>query len=665
MHELLESLLTWIGANPKSAYLVVFSAALAESLAVVGMVVPGVMILFGAGALIAAGKIGFWPTAGAAVLGAVLGDGLSYWLGHRYGDRLRDCWPLNRYPRQLERGIAFFARYGGKSVAFGRFFGPGRAIIPLVAGMMQMRPSRFIVANLGSAAAWGPAYLAPGIVFGASLKLAAEAAARLAILLLILIGFIWLVAWLARRLYLLLSPHASAWVQALLHWANLHPVLGRTAQALADPDHPDAATLAALAVALIGASAVLGIAVSAEIAGPQELVINQMMLDLGQSLHTPLADQMMIALSRLGEPAVTVPLVVAVLVYLAANRQRRALLYWLAALGFPLLATPTLGWLVRVPRPEIGLGLGWPWSFPSAQVLTATVLYGFLALSVARTLEPGWRWLPYAAATVIIAAVTTARLYLGTEWLTDLVGTIALGLAWIAALGLAFHCHTRQPREDAGLMWITIIVATLAVTTATFAQQHSDLARYRPSEVWESLAAARWRARAPIPVATHREDLWRRDQRPFHIQYAGPLDHLRQALNAQGWRSAEMLSWTNAIKLLSPSLPLNALPVVPHVHDGHHDELTMVKDLSDGRRLVLRLWGAHCWIGGSVPLWVGDVTELFKDNVLDLFALPLTKPATEFGNRTLRHDLEEASTIDVEPGTPMLLAPKGSRLLEG
>ena len=41
-----------------------------------------------------------------------------------------------KHPATLERGVSFFNRYGGKSVALGRYVGPVRAIIPLVAGLL-------------------------------------------------------------------------------------------------------------------------------------------------------------------------------------------------------------------------------------------------------------------------------------------------------------------------------------------------------------------------------------------------------------------------------------------------------------------------------------------------------------------------------------------------
>ncbi|WP_462320634.1 bifunctional DedA family/phosphatase PAP2 family protein [Halochromatium sp.] len=673
MEALLTQLLDWIGANPAWAYLAVFLVAFAESVAVVGIIVPGVMILFGAGALIASGELAFWPTASLAIAGAISGDSLSYWIGVRYRSRIRSHWPFNRHPRPLDRGIAFFEKYGAMSVAFGRFVGPGRAIIPMVAGMMQMSRTRFAVANISSAIAWGPAYLAPGIVFGASLKLAAEAAARLAILIIILCVLLWSAIWLARQLFLLLSPQASHWVQTLLRWGNLHPILGRTAQALADRQHPDAATLGALALALVGAAAILGMSLSADLFGASDLRINQFALDLGQSLHTPLADQLMAGLSRLGEPVVTIPLVVAILVYLRFSDQRRALEYWLAALAFTLLVTPALGWLVRVPRPDLGLDLRWPWSFPSGQVLSATVLYGFLAISLSRPLAARWRWTPYALAAALVTAVALARLYVGAAWLTDVIASIALGLVWIAALGLAFRCHTEPAEQAAGLALVTLIAASTAFTAATLTQQQQDIARHHASRPLITITEAQWRSRRDLPIADYRKDLWHRNRRPFDIQYAGPLDRLAEALAGQGWAPAEMLSWNNAIKLLSPSLPLAELPVLPHVHDGHHDDLTLVKDLSDGRRLVLRLWRTQVQIDpsrsirdGSIwgaPIWTGNITEVVKETIVDLLALPITIPVDPSGKAQWRADLAQTPAIRIDLGSPILLAPKQLDLL--
>jgi undecaprenyl-diphosphatase len=55
-------------------------------LAIVGAVVPGSVLLVGIGALVPAGAANLWAILAWAVAGAVAGDGLSYWLGYRYGE---------------------------------------------------------------------------------------------------------------------------------------------------------------------------------------------------------------------------------------------------------------------------------------------------------------------------------------------------------------------------------------------------------------------------------------------------------------------------------------------------------------------------------------------------------------------------------------------------
>jgi undecaprenyl-diphosphatase len=188
-------LLDLIGRHPQQAGLIVFAMAFAESLAIVGVLVPGVVILFGAGTLIGAGILDFWTLCAWAVAGAILGDGLSYWLGHHF-EYLTERFPWFRlHPDHMQKGVRFFERYGDLSVAIGRFFGPIRAVVPLVAGLMHMPPMRFYAANVLSALVWAPAYLLPGMLLGGAAeqdwrKLLFPAAAVL------LIGAAW---WLLRR----------------------------------------------------------------------------------------------------------------------------------------------------------------------------------------------------------------------------------------------------------------------------------------------------------------------------------------------------------------------------------------------------------------------------------------------------------------------------------
>jgi undecaprenyl-diphosphatase len=164
--EYFDQLLAWISANPHHAGWVIFLVSLAESLAIIGVLVPGVVILFGAGALIGSGVLDFWSMCAWAIAGAIIGDALSYHLG-RHFDYLAERFKWFRlHPDHLEKGHEFFRQWGDVSIALGRFFGPIRAVVPLIAGLMDMPAGRFYAANVLSAMAWAPAYLAPGIVLG-------------------------------------------------------------------------------------------------------------------------------------------------------------------------------------------------------------------------------------------------------------------------------------------------------------------------------------------------------------------------------------------------------------------------------------------------------------------------------------------------------------------
>jgi membrane protein DedA with SNARE-associated domain len=75
-------------------------------------------------------------------------------------------WPLARHPDLLPRGHAFFERYGAWAIVLGRFSGPFRASVPIVAGAAQMDRFKFQVANWSSALLWAFVLLAFGDALG-------------------------------------------------------------------------------------------------------------------------------------------------------------------------------------------------------------------------------------------------------------------------------------------------------------------------------------------------------------------------------------------------------------------------------------------------------------------------------------------------------------------
>lgn len=159
-----EFVLAFVRMHQDWAVPIVFLLAFGESLAFVSLLLPATAILLAAGGLIGAAGLSFWPIWAAAAIGAILGDWVSYWFGARYQRAIAGMWPLSRQPHLLERGEAFFQRWGTAGVFFGRFFGPLRCIVPLVAGICAMPQLSFQVANVLSALVWASGILAPGVL---------------------------------------------------------------------------------------------------------------------------------------------------------------------------------------------------------------------------------------------------------------------------------------------------------------------------------------------------------------------------------------------------------------------------------------------------------------------------------------------------------------------
>ena len=162
MELMIHQVLEFIRTHAAWAPWVVFLLAFGESLAFISLLLPATVILLGVGGFIGAAGISFWPVWCAAVLGAIGGDWLSYRLGFHYKGAIARLWPLSRSPALLPRGHAVFERWGAIGVFGGRFFGPLRCIMPLIAGICGMRQLPFQIANVASALIWATGVLSPG-----------------------------------------------------------------------------------------------------------------------------------------------------------------------------------------------------------------------------------------------------------------------------------------------------------------------------------------------------------------------------------------------------------------------------------------------------------------------------------------------------------------------
>jgi membrane protein DedA with SNARE-associated domain len=205
----IQDLVAFIAAHSNWAGPILFVVCFGESLAVVSLVFPGTSALVAAGTLVQAHVVSLWPVLVCSILGATMGDAVSYWIGRACGHAVHRVWPFSRHPQMLRRSLDFFERHGGKSVFIGRFLGPLRAFVPLAAGMAAMPARRFWIANVASAVLWAPGVLVPGMVVGFAAEAAAQeryvvVIAASSLLILGVVGF----AIARRRIFASSRPHA-------------------------------------------------------------------------------------------------------------------------------------------------------------------------------------------------------------------------------------------------------------------------------------------------------------------------------------------------------------------------------------------------------------------------------------------------------------------------
>jgi membrane protein DedA with SNARE-associated domain len=141
-----------------------FIVAFLESFCFLSILWPGTAILVAIAALLAKSGVELnvlWPAIVAAGLGGTLGYAVSYWIGLYYKEDIKSIWPFNRNPAMLEQGQTFFDKWGAIGVFLGHFFGPVRAIIPVIAGMYAVPQWQFQLANVTSAFIWAAGVIAP------------------------------------------------------------------------------------------------------------------------------------------------------------------------------------------------------------------------------------------------------------------------------------------------------------------------------------------------------------------------------------------------------------------------------------------------------------------------------------------------------------------------
>lgn len=595
--------LDWILANPVKATLLLALASALEGLFIVGLIIPGALLMMAAGAITVAGEISFWPVVLVAGLGAWLGDCLSFYIGWRYRGHLPELARKLRMPGAMARAERFFSRHGGKGVVLGRFIGPIRPLMPAIAGASGMRPLHFTLIDLIAALLWAPAYALPGVLVGATLSLAAEITTRLAMLVGLALLMAWLIWWCSAHAVRLLQKYAEPWLLRTMDWSNRHRRLGNLGPALADPDQPETPVLLVVLGLLASLSLLIGHLWWQWPASLTPPAIDEAVYDWLAAASSTGVTPLVWTLQALGSATLSAILGVSVLALFALLRQTRAAAHWIAGLAG--------GALLGLCLPGQGLAIG-PQAMLTASASTHLSLCLWMTLGglVTTRKPPAARITVYVVIGTLLGVMLLARLMLGQISFSQSIIAVAGALLWSGLLTLGYRRHLdATPRLS--LSAVSTVIALLLVGALSLGQVDPGP---RQAIVWEQSG------RSPSRI---------------NLLWQGQIDAIQRSLEAAGWTALPSHDLDDYLRWLIPRLDDAERPPAPQWLAGERPALRFVLTGADQRRLILRLWRGHD------ELWLGQIGELKTRHWAGLMHVPLTR-RTDAAMQQLLEQLDDA-----------------------
>lgn len=390
----LDSITGWLTANPQWLGLAVFIVACVECLAIAGIIVPGTVLLFAIAVMAGSGALSLGQTLLLGFLGGLLGDAVSYALGRRFHQNIRRLPLLRTHPEWMNGAESYFHRYGIVSLLVGRFIGPLRPMLPMVAGMCDMPIPRFIGVSLLAGAGWSVAYLLPGWATGAAIRLPLPE------------GF---------------------WLQAAIVAAGLAALLGLSINASIRRQPRATLLIGTLSFALL---------LAVFIGYPHMTAFDQGITALVQEHRSSAMDSAAVLVTQIGNFRTQFLAAALVCVILLFTRQWRAMWFFGGVTLFTALAnTATKHFFARV-RPEVLVDPLTSYSMPSGHSSGSFAFFLALAILAGREKPQRMRITCVLIGCLLAMTVAMSRIYLGAHWPTDIMAGAFLAIT-VNAFALA------------------------------------------------------------------------------------------------------------------------------------------------------------------------------------------------------------------------------------
>lgn len=603
----IQPLINFFHVYPYSSGIITFCIVFVETMAVIGAVFPGVIIMPIIGFLMGSNVIPMGNTFLCIIAGAIVGDYVSYFIGIYFQDRIHRMWPFSRWPELLEKGEKYFCAHGGKSVFIGRFVVVIRTVIPLIAGMLKMPLLRFSIATIPAASMWAVGYVIPGILLGAlSLELPPNVAGKFTLYVFLTTIVLWLVVWLVQHFFRQIWKMIDRAVMWLWKYWQRHKTTAWLTKILADPSKPDNHQQLTLLIAALFTCVLFFLVLGQVLTHGFLTKLDKPIYSLLCSLRNQNLDSLVVVITLLGDSMVLAVASGMFFIWLIRKRYLYIAAHWLGVMVFSVAIVGGAKLLMYIPRPGEVLYEKYASSFPSAHTALGLVFYGFLAVIIARESKKQARWMPYIISVALVMLIALSRLYLGVHWLTDVVGSFLVGLVVVLLATISYRRrhNLHFSAHNITLTAIGVFVATwLGYSMVMF---HKQLGEYALTWPKQTIAFNQLPTVAPLYRLSRLGDA----TEILNIEWACDIEIIKQSLLKQGWKiQPAKIDFMSVVKGLFDSSAIHHLPIFPQLYHNKPSVLLLTKETNqDNTILVLHLWASDINLSDiNLPLWVGSV----------------------------------------------------------
>ena len=418
MGDLLNGMTGWLTANPSWVAVAIFLVAFIECVAIVGIVVPGTVIMFAIAALAGSGILPLSEVLLLGFLGGLLGDAVSYFVGRRFHQNIRQLPGLRTHPEWMEGAEKYFHRYGIASLLVGRFIGPLRPMLPMIAGMCDMPLPRFVAVSVLAAAGWSIAYLMPGWAAGAAIRLPLPE------------GF---------------------WPEAAVVGGGLAVLFGLSIQSSIRQKRYATRLISALSLTLV-AALFFGFPLLAD--------FDNGLMTLIQEHRSEATQHIVVFVTSIGDFRAQLLAASLLIIVLAVARQWRHAAFALTATLGTAIANGILKTFFARARPEVLLEPLTTYSMPSGHSSAAFALFMTLGVLAGRGQPVRLRLTWMLVAGIPALAIALSRVYLGVHWPTDILAGMLLAFC-VCAASLAFiQRKAPLPAMSVRVWWLVVPAMT-------------------------------------------------------------------------------------------------------------------------------------------------------------------------------------------------------------